>query len=232
MNNALLQDFTNQIRAALRGEGGADVSVRPDRKIRRLALIAIVSLMTYGAAMGSYGLLNGDSGLQILFSAIKTPMLIVVTFLLTFPSFWVINTMLGLRADMRPVIEALLSTQVAMAIALVSLCPLTLFWYLSVRDYQVAILFNGFIFALASLGAQRPLRQRYAPLIKKNRLHKWMLWIWMVVYMFVAIQMGYVLRPFIGRPELDPQFFRSQKWDNAYVIITKMVWNNFKMMGK
>jgi len=220
---AITNHLAAQIRAALRGTG-ADDSVRPGRGLLSLAFIATASAMTYGAVMGSYGLINGGDPLQILYSAIKAPMLLLVTFALTLPSFLVVNTLLGLRDDIASVVHALLTAQTVVAIALLSLSPLTLFWYVSFKDYDPAILFNGLMFALASIGAQRPLRVRYAAFIRRNRRHAHMLKLWLVAYAFVGIQMGWVLRPFIGRQGMPVQFFRAEKWDNAYVIVARMIW--------
>lgn len=191
--------------------------------LRSLVLIATVCAMAYGAAMGCYGLINGGPALQIVYGAIKVPILLLVTFALTLPSFLVINTLLGLRDDLKDVLRALMLAQAAVAIALVSLAPITLFWYVSSKDYQLAILFNGLMFALASLAAQRPLRVRYAKLIQRNKLHKTMLKVWLIAFAFVGIQMGWVLRPFIGKPDAPAQFFREEKWDNAYVIVGGMI---------
>ena len=68
------------------------------------------------------------------------------------------------------------------------------------------------------------LRVYYGPLIRKNKNHRWMLRAWLVVYAFVGIQMGWVLRPFIGDPALPVQFFRADSWGNAYVIVSRMFW--------
>lgn len=198
-------------------------STSEGRSLGSLVLIATACAMTYGAAMGCYGVINGGPALQILYGAIKVPILLLVTFALTLPSFLVINTLLGLRDDLKDVLRALMLAQTAVAIALVSLAPITLFWYVSSKDYQLAILFNGLMFALASLGAQRPLRMRYAELIRRNKLHKTMLKVWLVAFAFVGIQMGWVLRPFIGKPDAPAQFFREEKWDNAYVIVGRMI---------
>ncbi len=194
------------------------------RDMLRLAIIATLCAMAYGVAMGSYGIVIGDQALQMLFGAIKVPILLLVTFAITLPSFLVINTLLGLRGDLSRVIGALLLAQTAVAIALVSLAPLTLFWYISFRDYNTAILFNGVMFALASFGAQKPLRDRYRELIQRDKRHALMLKLWLATYAFVGIQMGWVLRPFIGRPGVPTQFFRDDKWDNAYVIVARMIW--------
>jgi hypothetical protein len=224
VSSAIAHHLQLRVEAALRGEGVAGSDVRPTRSLGELALIATVAAMGYGAIMGSYAAVYGGPMKQMLFGAIKAPMLLMVTALLTLPSFIVINTLLGLRRDLGQVLHAMASAQAVVAIILLSCAPLTLVWYASVHDYDQAILFNGFVFAIASFGAQKPLRKRYAPLIARNRTHATLLKVWLVVYAFVGIQMGWVLRPFIGKPDAPAEFFRADKWDNAYVIVVRLIW--------
>jgi hypothetical protein len=54
--------------------------------------------------------------------------------------------------------------------------------------------------------------------------HRWLLRIWLVVYVFVGIQMAWILRPFVGEPGMPIQFFREDTWGNAYIIVGRMVW--------
>jgi hypothetical protein len=35
--------------------------------------------------------------------------------------------------------------------------------------------------------------------------------------------MGWVLRPFIGKPGSRVEFFRAEAWDNAYVVVARMI---------
>jgi hypothetical protein len=178
----------------------------------------------YGAAMGSYPGPNGPRPLQMLYSGLKVPMLQGVSFALVLPCFFVLNTLLGLRHDLVPAVRALISAQAVMSIVLASLSPLVVVWYLSTRDYHWATLFNGTMFAIAVGAAETPLRRFYGPLIRRNPKHKVMLTGWVIVYVFVAIQMAWVLRPYIGDPERPTTFFREQKWDNAYVVVADLVW--------
>ena len=60
---------------------------------------------------------------------------------------------------------------------------------------------------------------KFPALIAKNPRHRVMLWMWLFVYCFVAIQMAWVLRPFIGQPGISPSFFRKEAWGNAYVAV-------------
>ena len=115
----------------------------------------------YGAVMGTFGGFAGDRGLQILFSAMKVPMLIAVTTLLALPCFFVMNTLVGLRDDLSLAIRAVIATQGAVGVILAALAPLTAVWYLGSAEYHEAILFNGVMFAVASLAGQWVLRRRY-----------------------------------------------------------------------
>jgi hypothetical protein len=47
---------------------------------------------------------------------------------------------------------------------------------------------------------------------------------WVGIYAFVGIQMGWVLRPFVGYPDTQVQFFRTDTWGNAYVIVFETIW--------
>jgi hypothetical protein len=149
----------------------------------------------------------------------------MMTFVLSVPSFFVLNTLFGLRDDFGRVVRALVSTQAGLTVILSALAPFTAFWYLSGSPYEPAILFNGMMFAVASFSAQWMLRREYLPLVKANSKHRWMLRTWIVIYVFVGIQMGWVLRPFIGNPASPVQFFRDGSWSNAYEVVLQMLWD-------
>lgn len=202
-------------------------STSPWSALRDLVLYVCLFGMTYGASMGTFGGLTGDRPLQVFYSAIKAPILLLGTFLISLPSFAVVNTLFGLRRDLGEAIRAVLATQAGLAAVLASLAPFTLLWYVSKVEYQQAVVFNGVMYALASLGGQRLLRGYYGPLIARNPRHKILLRVWLVVYVFVGIQMGWILRPFIGSPNSPVQFFREDTWGNAYVIVTRLLWQVF-----
>jgi hypothetical protein len=195
-----------------------------------LVLGVLVFGTFYGGVMGMYGGVSGPRLLQVAYSAIKVPILLFVTFLLSLPSFFVLNTLLGLRSDFSRVLQSLLATQTGLTVILAALAPFTAFWYISGNAYQPAILFNGGMFGVASVSAQWMLRRDYVPLIHNNPKHLWMLRTWLLIYVFVGIQMGWVLRPFIGDPNQPVEFFREGSWSNAYEFILRMTWD--VMMGR
>jgi hypothetical protein len=108
---------------------------------------------------------------------------------------------------------------------LASLAPFTALWYLSFENHNAAILFNGLMFAIASISSQLVLRRLYQPLIERNPRHRFLLRLWLVMYVFVGIQMAWVLRPFVGHPELPTRFLREDSWSNAYVAIARIISN-------
>lgn len=176
--------------------------------------------LAYGAVMGSFG----GRFEQSLVSAAKVPLLLLTTVALGLPSFFVLNTLLGVRADFAAALRAVIASQAGLTIILVSLAPLTAFWYASSANYHAAILFNALMFAVASLGSQWLLRRAYRPLIARNDRHLLLLRTWMALYAFIGVQMGWLLRPFIGAADQPVQFFRRDAWDNAYVIVARMIW--------
>jgi hypothetical protein len=185
-----------------------------------LAAIAVAGACTYGLVMGAYGL----RGMQAFYSGIKVPLLLAVSSIVCLPSFYVINTLLGLRSDFQAACRGLLASQATLAVCLSSLAPVTVVAYLSSTDYLFAVLFNGIPFLLATLASQAALARHYAPLIQRNPRHRLGKLSWFGLYVFVAIQLAWVLRPFVGSGELETTFFRPDAWNNAYVRVATILW--------
>jgi hypothetical protein len=174
--------------------------------------------------MGGLNGFAGDRWLQVVYSAVKVPLLLGVTSAVCVPSFFVLNSLLGVRGDISIALRALLAGQAGLALVLASLAPYTALWYCSSAEYAEAVAVNGAMFAVASAVGQIVLRRHYAPLIARDRRHGYLLNVWLGMYVFVAIQLAWVLRPFVGDPDRPTEFFRAAAWDNAYVIVARMVW--------
>lgn len=196
-----------------------------DRRLALLRLVAMIALfgVFYGAVMGTFGGVRGERSLQLFYSGLKVPLLLLVTFALSLPSFFVLNTLLGVRNDFAESLRALIATQAVLTIILASFAPFTALWYASSAAYKPAILFNAVMFGVASVAAQGILRRWYAPLIARNARHRMLLRIWLIIYAFVGIQMAWVLRPFVGDPNQPTHFFREGAWGNAYVEVARMI---------
>ena len=200
--------------ATTRGAGG----------IVELALFVMAFGAIYGLAMGSFGVLFvGDRWLQMTYSALKVPLLLLISFSLCLPSFYVFNALLGLKRDFLQAIGAIVASQACLAVVLSSLAPLTLVCYSSTDDYNFAVLFNGAPFLIASLAAQYALARAYRPLVAGNPRHRIAMILWLVLYIFVAIQLAWILRPFVGSPSLPATFFRKDALTNAYVALISVL---------
>lgn len=192
----------------------------------RLVACTLIFGGTYGFVMGTFsGLASSKHLLQLPYSAIKVPLLLLLSFLVGIPSYFVLNSLCGLRQDFHVALRALAATQAGLTIILASLAPFTIVWYLSSSNYSLAVAFNGLMFLIASGTAQVLLRRYYGPLIRRDHRHRWMLMCWMILYSFVAIQLAWVLRPFVGDPRMPPEFFRSDVFqENAYQVVLRLVW--------
>lgn len=187
---------------------------------RELALVVLAAGAVYGATMGGFGLRPWQS----VFSALKVPLLLVVATVVCLPSFFVVNTLLGLRADFAAACRGILAAQATLAVTLASLAPVTVLAYASSGNYVFAVLWNGLPFLIATLAGQATLSRHYRPLIAANPRHRLGRAAWLSLYVFVAVQMAWVLRPYVGDPDLPTRFFREGAWSNAYVVVARAVW--------
>ncbi len=193
-------------------------------RYRHLALWVVVLGGAYGAVMGSFGSPGGGNRwVQAAYSAAKVPVLLGLSYGLTLPAFFVTSTLAGLRADFGRAVRATLAAPAGMAVVLASVAPFTGLWYASTADYGLAVLFNGAMFAVAVTAAGVVLRRAYRGLIDADPRHRVMLVAWLAAYAFTAVQMAWVLRPFIGSPGRTT-FFRPDAWGNAYLKVGEMVW--------
>jgi hypothetical protein len=196
----------------LRGTGRHGVGGGPVPWPRLLAILGLAGAL-YGAVMGSYGALLAQS----LASAVKVPLLVLVASLVCLPNFYVVNLVLGLGGDFRAAFRGILSAQATFAVCLAALAPITALCYFTTSNYHTAKLANAAMFAVALLGAQQTLARHYRPLVARNGRHRVALLAWPALYFFVAAQLAYVLRPYVGNPEFPAEFLRTRWWGNVYV---------------
>jgi len=187
---------------------------------RPLAVILVLSCFVYGVAMGTFG----ARATQAIYSGTKVPLLLVVSTAICLPNFFVVNTVLGLREDFGAACRAVIAAQATVGVALAGMAPVIVLVYASSDNYRFAILINGVIFALATAAGQVTLNRHYETLVARNPLHHFGRVTWMALYVFVAIQSAWVLRPFVGSPGMPSQFLREDPWSNAYVVVFHDVW--------
>src|SRR5262245_22104018 len=92
-------------------------------------LIALLGA-SYGFCMGWFALFNRDSPvyLQVLASMVKVPALYLLTLLVTFPSLYVFNALVGSRLRVEALLRLLIAAMAVNLTVLVSFGPIAAFF--------------------------------------------------------------------------------------------------------
>jgi hypothetical protein len=116
-----------------------------------LTVVLVVLGMIYGMCMGSFALfkVEGPSYLQLVASTLKVPALFVLTLVITLPSLYVFNALVGSRLTLDSVLRLLLAALAVMMAVLASLGPIVAFFSLSTTSYPFMKLVNVVVFAVS-----------------------------------------------------------------------------------
>lgn len=120
-----------------------------------MTIIILALGAIYGACMGSYAIFQtrGPSGLQMLATIGKVPLLFLLTVLVTFPSLYVFNALVGSRLSLSSVFRLIIATVAVMIAILASLGPIVAFFSVSTTSYPFMLLLNiGVFFTSGFLG--------------------------------------------------------------------------------
>lgn len=205
-----------------------------------LVALNVLLAATYGACLGTFALLGRDEPewRQVVASAFKVPLLFVVTLVVTLPSLYVFAALLGSRfrlIDLLRVVAAGTSVIVAL---LASFGPIVAFFAVSSTSYSFILLLNVTVFAVAggfgvsylyraAVAASVPPPEiaepepeegeptNYPSRLRAERLPEGgvgkLFLVWVVVFGLVGAQTGWILRPFVGSPDLPFTWFRPKQ---------------------
>ena len=209
----------------------------------------------YGAFMGLFAALNAGSPsvLQVLSSAVKVPLLFLLTLAVTLPSLYVFSTLAGSHLAFPQTLRLLLGGTAVTLALLASFGPITGFFTLSTDSYPFMVVLNVLFFAAGGVaglafiaralnhvfgprastsavatptdsraGAETPqagaepappaTRPPRAPSLPgPSSRARFVFQVWVFIYAVVGAQMGWILRPFVGSPELDFVVFRTRE---------------------
>ncbi len=131
----------------LRGELTRLSSLRRDGiaiSPQRLSYVIVVLAMSYGFCMGTYALfrVRGPGVWQLVASMAKVPLLFFLTLLVTLPSLYVFNALVGSRLTPTAVVRLLVASLGVMVAVLASLGPIVAFFSVSTTSYPFMVLFN------------------------------------------------------------------------------------------
>lgn len=196
-------------------------NVRLEKKIVSLLICSSLFLAFYGAIIGSF-----SGGLQIVGSAIKLPALYLITLIICLPALYFFDVILGSSRTFEQYLTLLLASMAMISVMLFGFAPITLFFRLSINDYQFFKLLNVVIFAITGIiGVSffyRGMLFLNSQDSKKTNQSTAIVRVWLFLYAFVGSQMGWTLRPFFGDPNQPFQLFRKLE-SNFYLHILKVI---------
>lgn len=110
--NTTKQQLTSRLGKVVRGFNTVDQILRRENNAEerfiplwRVVVILLVCGPIYGIAMGAYAYVVGARSFtaqvpQLIYSGVKVPMLLGMTVAIAMPSFFVLNSLMGLRDDL------------------------------------------------------------------------------------------------------------------------------------
>jgi hypothetical protein len=181
-------------------------------------LAILVFSAVYGATMGTYAV-----GLPILFSAIKVPMLLLISLYLTIPSYYLLYSLLGGKRTLSQTTMLLLFSFTIMATVLIALVPVNLFFVItatkSSATYAFMVLLNIAIFTLGGFFALTHFIKG-AKVLYQEPSENWKpaFLLGSLILVFVGTQLAWVLRPYF---DYYPGFIRPLE-SNFYTAMLKL----------
>jgi hypothetical protein len=200
----------------------------------------------YGFFMGWYSVANTEPARwqQMLAGMVKVPALFLFTLLVTFPSLYVFNALVGTRLSFLAALRLLVAAIVVTLTVAASLGTIVAFFTLSTTSYSFMVMLNVVMLGLSGLIGMGFLLVT----LRKMSLRRWrpgtvvpsaggeevlpgqiaappmrpppdgaaegsagvIFTVWVVIFGFVGAQMAWLLRPFIGSPDLPWEFLRPR----------------------
>lgn len=115
---------------------------KTEKKIGSLLVASSVFLAVYGAIIGA-----SSSWLQMIASAIKLPALYLITLTICLPTLYFFDILFGSALSFTQYTVLVLISISVIGVLLFSFAPITLFFLISVHDYNFFLLLNVAIFA-------------------------------------------------------------------------------------
>lgn len=151
-----MRNHLRQMDRLLRGDATSASALRFGTMILpidKIVVTALVLAALHGLFVATFTLANGSDALleRTLSSMLKVPALFFLTLLVTFPSLYIFNTVVGSRLTLGDILRLLVASLGVMITILVSLGPIVAFFSVSTTNYPFILLFNVAVFAVAGI---------------------------------------------------------------------------------
>jgi hypothetical protein len=188
--------------------------------LNQLLVICIFAFF-YGVVMGSY-----YSLLQSLVAGLKVIFLFLCSIVICFPSFFVIQQVLGSKMIMRQMILVVLSGFVLASAIALSFSPVVILFQITGGNYHFLQLLHVAIFIFSGIFGMRLIVEALKYACEKKDIYPHtgvnVFRIWIIIMAFVGIQLAWNLRPFLCNKNEDFKLFREYE-GNFYTAIVYSV---------
>jgi hypothetical protein len=186
------------------------------RVLNQLLLLCFYSFL-YGVVMGSY---HGIP--QAIASGLKVPALFVLALIICFPAFFIIQTILGSKLKLLPMISVILSGFALTTAIMVSFSPIIIIFLLTGSNYYFLQLLHIAVFAVSGIFGMKAVVDALKFSCEKRNVYPQtgvvVFRFWLVILAFVGIQMAWNLRPFLGDRGEPFRLFREYE-GNFYTAL-------------
>ncbi len=192
------------------------------------AQLGLMTIFTfgYGLIMGSY-----NSFTQAMFTGLKLWLLLNLTLLICFPSFYIVQLVLGSKIKMKQLFVILLSGFVMTTTIMLAFAPIVLFFQMSGDNYHFLQLLHVFIFVFSGFFGMRTVLEALKSAFESTGVYPKIglsvFRIWVLIFAFVSIQLAWNLRPFLGSKEMPFEMIRSETRGNFYSTMFNAVGSMF-----
>lgn len=209
---------------------------------RESSLNPLILQMLASTAFANFcygGVLGASNGiLQAISSAIKLPILFLLTLAICLPTLYLFNLVFGSRLSVRQALAVVLVGITVTSMLTVAFAPISLFFLISAPDYDFFKLLNvailsttgivGLTFLIDGMRRMNSLSlaelaveageedAQTTPIVRPVNMS--LIYLWIVLYGFVGTQLGWTLRPFFGDRDQPFEIFRSIE-GNFYVNV-------------
>jgi hypothetical protein len=173
----------------------------------------------YGAAMGYW-----RDPLQALFVAVKFPLIILLTTLGNGLLNGMLAPLLGLNLGFRQCLQSVLMSHTITAAILGAFSPVMFFmiWnapLMSAHDrtgYDFIMLGHVLVIAFAGMAGNLRLSQLLRRVSGSVTVSRRVLFAWLAGNLLLGSQLSWILRPFIGAPDLPVEFLRKEAFNGNF----------------
>jgi len=190
---------------------------KSNRLILTQLLIICLFAFFYGVVMGSY-----HSFIQSLVAGVKLIVLFLSTVILCFPSFFIVQQVLGSKMSFRQMTMVVLGGVVLTATIALSFAPIVIVFQVTGGNYHFLQLLHVAIFIFAGIFGMRLMVDALKYVCDQKNIYPQIgvtvFRIWVIILAFVGIQLAWNLRPFLCEKNEEFKWFRKYE-GNFYTAI-------------